>query len=245
MISSGLLTKTNSNISNWGVVVFPGSNCDHDGIDAFGRICGQNALEIWHKEDHIQDLDGILLPGGFSYGDYLRAGAIARFSSVVAHLPEYVENGKLVIGICNGFQVLTESGLLPGVLMQNENIRFICKEIFIRVERTDTAFTDEYNPGQVLCIPIAHNEGNYFLPPDELKTLENNNQVIFRYCDKDGKVTNEANPNGSVNNIAGIINEQGNVLGMMPHPERRCDPILGKPDGEPLFRSMINHITTK
>jgi len=239
------LTNNNPDITKWGVVVFPGSNCDHDGLDAIGRICDQNAIEIWHKEDHIQDLDGILLPGGFSYGDYLRAGAIARFSSVVAHLPEYVENGKLVIGICNGFQVLTESGLLPGVLMQNENIRFICKEIFIRVERTDTVFTSEYDEGQVLCIPIAHNEGNYYLPPDELDKIEEERQVVFRYCDRDGMVTSEANPNGSVNNIAGIINKKGNVLGMMPHPERRCDPILGKPDGELLFRSMINQIKTK
>lgn len=239
------MTKTNSNITSWGVVVFPGSNCDHDGLDALGRICGQNAVEIWHKEDYIQDLDGILLPGGFSYGDYLRAGAIARFSSVVAHLPEYVERGKLVIGICNGFQVLTESGLLPGVLMQNEKIRFICKEIFIRVERTDTPFTSKYQEGQVLCIPIAHNKGNYYLPSDELEILEQNRQVIFRYCDRNGKVTADSNPNGSVNNIAGIMNLQGNVLGMMPHPERRCDPILGKPDGEPLFRSMINYICTK
>lgn len=230
-------------ISHWGVVIFPGSNCDHDALDALGRICGQNVREIWHKENDLDDIDGVILPGGFSYGDYLRAGAIARFSPVMKNLVEFAGRGGLVIGVCNGFQVLSEIGLLPGALMRNVGLRFICREVNLRVERTDTVFTRMYNPGQVIRIPIAHNEGNFYLPADQLEELESIRQVVFRYCDANGKITAEANPNGSANNIAGIVNRDGNVLGMMPHPERRCDPLLGKPDGEPLFRSMIDHLT--
>lgn len=231
--------------TNWGVFVFPGSNCDHDGIDALSRICGQNAREIWHKQNLLDDLDAVLLPGGFSYGDYLRSGAIARFSPVMENLKHYANNDKLVIGICNGFQILTEAGLLPGVLMKNIGLRFICREVHLRVERTDTPFTSAYTAGQVITIPIAHNEGNYYLPPGELEELEKSRQVVFRYCNLDGEITAVSNPNGSANNIAGIINLKGNVLGMMPHPERRCDPLLGQPDGEPLFRSMIEHIANR
>ncbi len=230
-------------ITRWGVVIFPGSNCDHDALEALGRICGQNVRELWHKNNGIGDLDGVMLPGGFSYGDYLRSGAIARFARVMDEIIPFAQNGKgLVLGVCNGFQVLTEAGLLPGALMRNVGLRFICREIYLHVERNDTAFTSRYQVGEVLTIPIAHNEGNYFLPADELEALEANRQVVFRYCDRRGRITEAANPNGSANNIAGIINEAGNVLGMMPHPERRCEALLGKPDGLPLFLSMIDSV---
>jgi len=234
-------TKNNAK-TQWGVVIFPGSNCDHDGLDALRRICGQDVREIWHKEDTLDGLDGVLLPGGFSYGDYLRAGAIARFSPVMENLVKFVDKGGLVIGVCNGFQVLTEIGILPGVLMRNVGLRFICREVHLRVERTDTPFTEHFRKGEVIRIPIAHNEGNFYMPSEELEELEAQRQVVFRYCDEHGNVTAEANPNGSLNNIAGIINRTGNALGMMPHPERRCDPLLGQADGKPLLRSMIDHL---
>lgn len=239
----GKETKISSKTSDWGVVVFPGSNNDHDAIDVIGRVKNQNVSEIWHREENLDGLQALFLPGGFSYGDYLRSGAIAKFSPAMKYLPEFINNEHLVIGICNGFQVLTEMEILPGSLARNIELRFIHDEIYLRVERTDTAFTSCYQQGQVLKIPIAHNEGNYYIPDDDLKMLEENRQVVFRYCDRDGNVTAESNPNGSVNNIAGIINLQGNVMGMMPHPERRCDPLLGKPDGDGLFQSMIDHIT--
>ena len=228
--------------TRWGVIVFPGSNCDKDALDAVGRICGQNAQLVWHKETDLNDFNALVLPGGFSYGDYLRAGSIARFAPVMEKIMKFAHNGGLVIGICNGFQVLTETGLLPGALMRNRDLRFICREVYLRVERADTSFTSLYDVGQVLSIPIAHNEGSYYLPSDQLMELEANGQVVFRYCDATGKVTDSANPNGSINNIAGIINSSGNVLGMMPHPERRSDPLLGRPDGANLFRSVINSI---
>jgi len=230
-------------VTRWGVVVFPGSNCDKDALDAVGRILGQQARAIWHRTQQLDDLDVVLLPGGFSHGDYLRAGAIARFAPVMDKVIDFARNGGLVIGICNGFQVLTETGLLPGALMRNAGLRFICREVSLRVERNDTFFTRRYRDRQVINIPIAHNEGSFYLPPDQLQELEANRQVVFRYCDADGNATPEANPNGSLNNIAGIINREGNVLGMMPHPERRTDPILGVPDGAGVFRSIINSIT--
>jgi len=233
---------TTETISRWGVVIFPGSNCDKDALDAVGRICGQEARPIWHRECSLDGLDAVILPGGFSYGDYLRAGAIARFAPVMEEIVAFAGRGGLVIGICNGFQTLTEVGLLPGALMRNVGLRFICSEVYIRVERTDTPFTRRFRPGQVMKIPIAHNEGNFFLPSGPLRELEDNGQVVFRYCDQNGEVTPESNPNGSLNNIAGIVNRGGNVLGMMPHPERRCDPLLGRPDGVDLFRSMIDHL---
>ena len=224
-------------------MVFPGSNCDHDAVDVLQRIYGQRVREVWHRDDRLDGLDGLILPGGFSYGDYLRAGAIARFSPVMRNITGFAARGGLLLGICNGFQILTETGLLPGALMRNIGLRFICRVVHLRVERTDTPFTSRYRQGQVIRIPIAHNEGNYYLPGEQLEELEAARQVVFRYCDSDGAVTAGANPNGSVNNIAGIVNREGNVLGMMPHPERRCDPLLGDPDGAPLFHSMIDFLT--
>jgi len=229
-------------LTRWGVVVFPGSNCDHDALDVLGRLESQDVRPLWHREASLDGIDGVVLPGGFSYGDYLRAGAIARFSPVMAHLPDFVAGGGLTVGICNGFQILTELGILPGALARNAGLRFICRVVYLRVERTDTPFTSRYTRGQVIRIPIAHNEGKFFLSGDELDRLEQGRQVVFRYCDAAGRITDESNPNGSVHNIAGIVNERGNVLGMMPHPERRCDPLLGANDGEPLFRSMISHL---
>jgi len=228
--------------TRWGVVIFPGSNCDKDALDAVGRICGQDAQPIWHRETGFDDFDAVILPGGFSYGDYLRAGSIARFAPIMDKIIAFANAGGLVVGICNGFQVLTETGLLPGALTRNRDLRFICREVYLRVERIDTPFTSRCCVGQVLCIPIAHNEGSFYLPPDQLGELEANRQVVFRYCDTAGNVTDEANPNGSLNNIAGIVNRAGNVLGMMPHPERRTDPLLGNPDGATIFRSMIDYI---
>ena len=228
--------------THWGVVIFPGSNCDKDALDAVGRICEQDVTSVWHREITLDNLNAIVLPGGFSYGDYLRAGAISRFAPVMDRVIEFANQRGLVIGICNGFQVLTESGLLPGVLLRNERLRFICREVYLRVERNDNPFTSRFHAGQVLKIPIAHNEGNFFLPPDQLERLESNRQVLFRYCDVNGNITAEANPNGSLNNIAGIVNENCNVLGMMPHPERRCDPLLGDADGVGVFNSMIDYI---
>ncbi|MGD0038364.1 MAG: phosphoribosylformylglycinamidine synthase subunit PurQ [Bacteroidota bacterium] len=222
-----------------GIVVFPGSNCDHDAHYVAETIMRQDARLIWHKEASIGDADVVILPGGFSYGDYLRCGAIARFSPVMKDVVRFANNGGLVIGICNGFQVLTEAGLLPGVLLRNKSLLFICKYLHLRVENAATKFTNKCAPGEVLEIPIAHGEGNYFTDPDTLKRLEYNQQVVFRYCDRLGNTTDEANPNGSLNSIAGIINETGNVLGMMPHPERASDPVLKHTDGRKIFESII------
>ena len=222
-----------------GIVVFPGSNCDHDAHYVAETIMGQDARLIWHKEASIGDVGIIILPGGFSYGDYLRCGAIARFSPVMKDVVRFANNGGLVIGICNGFQVLTEAGLLPGVLLRNKSLLFICKYLHLRVENANTKFTDRCESGDVLEIPIAHGEGNYFTDPETLKRIEDNQQVVFRYCDQLGNLTNEANPNGSINSIAGIINEAGNVLGMMPHPERASDPVLQHTDGRKIFESII------
>jgi phosphoribosylformylglycinamidine synthase len=222
-----------------GIVVFPGSNCDHDAHYVAETIMKQDVRLIWHKEASIGDADVVILPGGFSYGDYLRCGAIARFSPVMKDVVRFANNGGLVIGICNGFQVLTEAGLLPGVLLRNKSLLFICKYLHLRVENAATKFTNKCAPGEVLEIPIAHGEGNYFTDPDTLKRLEDNQQVAFRYCDRSGHLTDEANPNGSLNSIAGIINETGNVLGMMPHPERASDPVLKHTDGRKIFESII------
>ncbi len=227
--------------TKFGIVVFPGSNCDHDAHYVAGEAMGQEARLIWHKEASIGDVDVVILPGGFSYGDYLRCGAIARFSPVMQDVVRFANNGGLVIGICNGFQVLTEAGLLPGVLLRNRSLQFICKYLHIRVENAETNFTNACKQGDVLEIPIAHGEGNYFTDPDTLKSLEDNHQVVFRYCDAAGNVNDEANPNGSLNNIAGIINERGNVLGMMPHPERVADPVLRHTDGKKIFESIIQN----
>ena len=235
-------TESDTAASGWGVIIFPGSNCDHDALEAVRRASGAAPREVWHRERNLGGFRAVVAPGGFSYGDYLRAGAIARFAGAMDGLIAAAGNGMLALGICNGFQILTEAGLLPGALLRNAGLRFICRDIYLRVERTDTPFTRRYAEGQVLRLPIAHNEGNYYLPPAELEELESSRQVVFRYCDRQGRVTPEANPNGSVNNIAGIVNQRGTVLGMMPHPERRTDPLLGSPDGAPLFQSMNDHI---
>lgn len=223
------------------VLVFPGSNCDHDALDAAYRLTGTPPREIWHRWSDLGGVAVVILPGGFSYGDYLRSGAIARFSPVMDAVALHANSGGFVLGICNGFQVLTEAALLPGVLIRNANLRFVCREVCLRVERNDTAFTHRYRRGQVIRLPIAHNEGNFYLPEPELDELEARGQVVFRYCDEHGNVTRAANPNGSARNIAGIISRDGNVLGMMPHPERRTEALLGGEDGTGIFLSLDDH----
>jgi phosphoribosylformylglycinamidine synthase subunit PurQ / glutaminase len=230
---------------NIGVVVFPGSNCDHDCRHVFQDVLGQTVTMVWHKEASLAGLDAVILPGGFSYGDYLRTGAIARFSPVMAAVKSFAHNGGLVIGVCNGFQILLETGLLPGAMLRNRSLQFICKDVYVRVENAATPFTSSYKPGQILNIPIAHADGNYYTDPVTLAGLQANAQVIFRYCTADGTVTPEACPNGSLNNIAGICNPEGNVLGMMPHPERSVEAVLGNEDGRALFQSMITSLERK
>lgn len=224
----------------FGVVVFPGSNCDHDAYHAVKHLFHHDAQFLWHKETDLKNSDVIILPGGFSYGDYLRTGAIARFSPIMNEVMKFAQSGGVVIGICNGFQILCESGLLPGVLLRNQSLLFSCKHVNLRVEQNTSRFTNESSVGDILRIPIAHGEGNYFAEPDVIKSLEDNGQVIFRYCDEQGKITPESNPNGSTNNIAGIVNKNGNVMGMMPHPERACEAQLGSSDGRKIFESLIN-----
>jgi len=221
-----------------GVVVFPGSNCDLDALWAIEHGLGEEAKFIWHRDKIVSDVDMIILPGGFSYGDYLRTGAFARFSPVMESVTDFAREGGLVIGICNGFQVLLEAGMLPGALIANRRLRFICKDVFIRAERSDTAFSVSIPQGTVLKIPIAHFCGNYFADAETLSRIESNGQVLFRYCGENGEVSAEFNPNGSSNNIAGLVNERGNVLGMMPHPERYSEAILGGEDGRMIFASV-------
>lgn len=227
----------------FGVIVFPGSNCDHDAYHVISKHVGQPVDFIWHKETDLSQYDAIIVPGGFSYGDYLRAGALARFSPVMKALKDFANEGKFVFGICNGFQILCEAGLLPGALMRNKDLHFICKHINIKVENKDTAFTNELNKADVLSIPIAHAEGNYVCDDDTYQRLEENGQIVFRYCDENGEVSVESNPNGSRSNIAGVCNLEGNVLGMMPHPERACEKLLGSDDGREIFRSLTNKIS--
>ena len=221
---------------NVAILVFPGTWSDTDCFHAFTGVLGHDAAYVWHKET---DLSGFVLPGGFSYGDYLRCGAIARFSPVMDAVREFAEAGKPVIGICNGFQILCEAGLLPGVLTRNEHLEFRCSWVDLRTENTHTPFTHLASPGQVLAVPISHGEGNYQADAETLDMLERTGRVVFRYSTPEGKITAEANPNGSANNIAGIINERGNVLGMMPHPERSVEKLLGGADGAIIFRSML------
>lgn len=227
----------------FGIVVFPGSNCDHDAHFAAGSIMKQHARFIWHKETHLGEVDVVIIPGGFSYGDYLRCGAIARFSPIMKDVIRFANEGGVVVGICNGFQILTETGLLPGALLRNTSLLFSCKDVYLRVENTRTHFTSECSPGQVLRVPIAHGDGNYFADDETLDRLEQNGQIVFRYCSPEGEITPAANPNGSSRNIAGIVNEAGNVLGMMPHPERACDPLLGNTDGQKVFQSMVHSLS--
>jgi len=223
----------------FGVIIFPGSNCDMDAVHAVNGPLGREAVPIWHESESLQGADVVIVPGGFSYGDYLRCGAIARFSPIMKAVEQHANDGKPVIGICNGFQILTEANLLPGALHRNVGLRFLCQTVNLRVENTDTIFTRALKKGQVLRLPIAHNEGNYFAEPDVLAEIEQTGRVLFRYCHEDGTVTPEANPNGSLNNIAGVVNAAGNVLGMMPHPERACEAVLGSDDGLGIFRSIV------
>ncbi len=228
----------------FGVLVFPGSNCDHDAYHALKHIHGINTSFIWHKESEIGNVDGVIIPGGFSYGDYLRSGAIARFSPVMNAVARFAEKGGPILGICNGFQILLEARLLPGTMMANEQLRFTCKFVNLVCQNRDTPFTSSIPDEMVLRIPVAHGEGNYYADSELLKKLEDANQVVFRYCDADGNITSEANPNGSVGNIAGICNEKGNVVGMMPHPERAVEPGLGSDHGRYLFDSALSRIIT-
>ena len=225
----------------FGVVIFPGSNCDKDIIFAIQNTIGQQVVELWHKDQDLQNCDVIFLPGGFSYGDYLRSGAIAKFSPIMKEVINFAENGGYLIGICNGFQILTESGLLPGALLHNTNNKFICKNVYLKVNNHNSLITNQYN-GQAIKIPIAHGEGRFFADDITLEELEKNNQIIFKYCDKNGNVSDESNPNGSIANIAGICNKNKNVFGMMPHPERAADSLLSNVDGVNLFKSILSYI---
>jgi phosphoribosylformylglycinamidine synthase I len=226
----------------FGVVVFPGSNCDHDAYHALGQVLHQPVEFLWHQSEQVNGFDAILLPGGFSYGDYLRTGAIARFSPVMRAVEKFARGGGLVLGVCNGFQILSEAGLLPGVLQRNAGMRFVCRQVHIRVETTDTPFTAAAKPGQVLQMPIAHGDGNYFCDPAMLADLESNHQIVFRYTTPDGREDAAANPNGSLANIAGICNPERNVMGLMPHPERAVEAALGSADGLVIFRSLIESL---
>jgi phosphoribosylformylglycinamidine synthase subunit PurQ / glutaminase len=224
----------------FGVVVFPGSNCDRDMAWVTQGLLGQTTRMVWHEESDISDIDVMVVPGGFSYGDYLRCGAIARFSPVMQATIDHASKGKPVLGVCNGFQVLTEVGLLPGALMRNRDLHFICDRWPLKVESSSSIWTSEYKAGQVITVPIAHGEGCYYAEPDTIQQLEDQGQVLFRYCNPQGEANPAANPNGSLNNIAGIRNKQGNVLGMMPHPERAADIALGATDGLGVFKSLLN-----
>lgn len=223
----------------FGVIVFPGSNCDFDSYQAIKSGGFGDVRYIWHGESDLGDCEAVILPGGFSYGDYLRSGAIARFSPVMKTVVEFARKGGMVIGICNGFQILLEAGLLPGAMRKNEGMRFVCKNVYLRVENRLTKFTNSCPEDKPLNVPIAHGEGNYFADSQTLKILDEENRVVFRYCDRQGIVDNEVNPNGAVGNIAGITNVKGNVLGMMPHPERACEMILGSNDGRFIFESIM------
>ncbi len=222
----------------FGVVVFPGSNCDHDTYHVISKVIGQPVNFIWHRDNSLGDCDAIILPGGFSYGDYLRTGAIARFSPVMGAVKAFAARGGIVLGICNGFQILCEAGLLPGALMRNANLKFVCAHINMRIEMTDTPYTALCQKGQVLSVPIAHGDGNYFCDAATLDELKRDNRIIFRYSDAGGNLTAESNPNGSLENIAGICNRERNVLGLMPHPERASEEVLGSNDGRIIFRSL-------
>ena len=223
----------------FGVVIFPGSNCDKDIIYALQEIMEQEVVELWHKDTDIQNVDGIVLPGGFSYGDYLRSGAIARYSNIMEKVIKFANKGGFVFGVCNGFQILCESGLLPGALLYNSNQKFICKNIYIITDNNDSALTALIDKNKALKIPIAHCEGRYFASESDLRSMRQNSQILFRYCDKNGLITEDVNPNGSIENIAGICNKNKNVFGMMPHPERASDDLLGNTDGNYIFESIL------
>lgn len=227
------------------MLVFPGSNCDHDTFHVIAEVAHQPVTFLWHDSDDLGGVDAVLVPGGFAYGDYLRTGAIARFSPVMQAVQRFAADGGPVLGICNGFQILTEAGLLPGALMRNAGLKYICKQVHLRVETSDSPFTNQLTRGEVLEIPIGHMEGNYFCTADELRALETEDRIAFRYSTLEGKVTAEANPNGSLGNIAGILNAGRNVLGMMPHPDRSSEKILGSADGWRIFSSMVETLTSR
>lgn len=227
------------------VVILPGSNCDHDAIHAVENVLGEECVQVWHKETDLRGADCVIIPGGFSYGDYLRAGAIAKFAPVMESVRKHAASGGLVLGICNGFQVLTETGLLPGALMRNEHLRFVCRDVHLRTETSNTPFSSLLEPGELITAPVAHGEGNYYADEATLDDLEAKDQVVFRYADAEGRVLREANPNGSSRNIAGIVNRERNVLGMMPHPERACESILGGSEGIKILRSIVSSMATR
>lgn len=227
----------------FGVVVFPGSNCDHDTFHVLKDVCGQEVFYLWHKNHDLNNADCVVLPGGFSYGDYLRSGAIAKFSPLMQELQEFAQKGGLVLGICNGFQVLLELELLPGAMLRNKNLKFLCEHVNLKIENDQTPFSNQGQKNQVLRIPIAHFDGNYYASPAAIEEIKANNQIVFRYSDETGGITEAANVNGSLENIAGLINIQRNVLGMMPHPERASESLLGSEDGRIIFESIIHHLT--
>jgi phosphoribosylformylglycinamidine synthase len=229
----------------FGIVVFPGSNCDQDCFYIIKDVLNQPVKHIWHKDKRLNNFDCIVLPGGFSYGDYLRTGAIAMFSPIMERISEFARKGKAVIGICNGFQILLETGLLPGAMLRNKNLHFICKYVYIKTENSQTPFTNLCKKNQILKIPIAHNEGNYYINEEGLRKLKRSSQIVFRYCSREGKTTSEFNPNGAIDNIAGIISKKGNVLGMMPHPERSSESVLGSNDGLLVFKSIIKWLESR
>lgn len=226
----------------FGVVIFPGSNCDYDTYFVLKEVCGQETTFLWHKEHSLQGVDCVVLPGGFSYGDYLRSGVIAKFSPLIEEVKEFADKGGLVLGICNGFQVLLEMGLLPGAMLRNKNLKFLCQHVHLRTENAQTPFTNRAKKGDVLKIPIAHFDGNYFTETETLNALKENQQIVFRYCEPDGQLTEQANVNGSMDSIAGLMNATGNILGMMPHPERASEAILGSEDGRIIFESIIHSL---
>ena len=229
----------------FGVLVFPGSNCDHDTYNVVAEVLGQPATFLWHQSTDLENCDAILVPGGFAYGDYLRTGAIASFAPIMKSVKRFAASGGLVLGICNGFQILTEAGLLPGALMRNAGLRYICRQVHLRTETTDSPFTSTLSPNQVLRMPVGHMEGNYFCDADTLATLTRQNRIAFRYATFAGQITPEANANGSLQNIAGVLSEGRNILGMMPHPDRSSESLLGSADGLLLFHSMAQALTAQ
>jgi phosphoribosylformylglycinamidine synthase subunit PurQ / glutaminase len=236
--------KTNDSIMKFGVVVFPGSNCDEDMVYVLRNIMGQEVVKLWHKEKDLKGCDFIVLPGGFSYGDYLRSGAIARFSPIMDSVVSHAEKGGYLFGVCNGFQVLCEAGLVPGALLHNAHYKFTCKNVYITPQTNDTLLTSLARPGKALRIPVAHGEGRYYADEQTIASMSENGQILFRYCDENGVVDNAFNPNGAVDNIAGVCNARKNVFGMMPHPERASDPELGNTDGRVLFESILSLVNS-
>ncbi|MFQ6083474.1 MAG: phosphoribosylformylglycinamidine synthase subunit PurQ [Candidatus Aminicenantia bacterium] len=224
----------------FGVVIFPGSNCDYDTYFVLKEVLNQDTIFLWHKDHNLKEVDAVILPGGFSYGDYLRSGAIAKFSPLMQEVKEFALKGGPVLGICNGFQILLELGLLPGAMLRNKNLKFLCQFVYLRVENPNTLFTKQCKKGQILKIPIAHFDGNYYAPQEVIDQLKKNDQIVLRYSTPDGEITPEANVNGSMENIAGIINQEGNIMGLMPHPERASEEIMGSENGQYIFKSMVN-----